>query len=111
MENQVIVEKPKPKYYTDAHRIAQQKYREKNREEYNKSQRDLYVKLHQDEEWKKKFNERSSKNNLSYRQKKREEFIKENPDHIFRGRGRPRKTPLTPLVISNVENMVEINKN
>ena len=100
MENQVTVvveEKPKPKYYTDAHRIAQQKYRDRNREEYNKSQRELYVKLHQDEEWKKKFNERSSKNNLAYRQKKREEFIKENPDFVFRGRGRPRKqTQTTP---------------
>ena len=92
MENLAITEeKPKPKYYTDAHRIAQQKYREKNREEYNKSQRDLYTKLHQDEEWKKKFNERSSKNNFAYRQKKREQFIKENPDYVFKGRGRPRK--------------------
>jgi hypothetical protein len=101
MENLAITEeKPKPKYYTDAHRIAQQKYREKNREEYNKSQRDLYTKLHQDEEWKKKFNERSSKNNLAYRQKKREEFIKENPDHVFKGRGRPRKlTTIEPKAL------------
>jgi len=105
MENQVAVvieEKTKPKYYTEAHRIAQQKYREKNRENYNKSQRELYVKLHQDEEWKKKFNERSNKNNLAYRLKKREEIIKENPDHIFRGRGRPRKIPPTPLIIIEI---------
>jgi hypothetical protein len=109
MDNQAIVEveeKKKPKYYTDAHRIAQQKYRDKNREEYNKSQRELYVKLHQDEEWKKKFNERSSKNNLAYRQKKKEEIIKANPEYVFRPRGRPRKEPKAePL--PTVETVVE----
>ena len=87
-----IPEKPKPKYYTDAHRIAQQKYRAKNREDYNKSQRELYAKLHQDEAWRKKFNEQSAKNNLAARQKKREEILQENPDHVFKKRGRPRKT-------------------
>jgi hypothetical protein len=87
-----IPEKPTPKYYTDAHRIAQQKYRAKNREDYNKSQRELYAKLHQDEAWRKKFNEQSAKNNLAARQKKREEILQENPDHVFKKRGRPRKT-------------------
>jgi hypothetical protein len=87
-------EKPTPKYYTDAHRIAQQKYRAKNREDYNKSQRELYAKLHQDEAWRKKFNEQSAKNNLAARQKKREEILQENPDHVFKKRGRPRKIEL-----------------
>jgi len=87
-------EKPTPKYYTDAHRIAQQKYRAKNRDDYNKSQRELYAKLHQDEAWRKKFNEQSAKNNLVARQKKREEILQENPDHVFKKRGRPRKTEL-----------------
>jgi hypothetical protein len=86
-----IPEKPTPKYYTDAHRIAQQKYRAKNRDDYNKSQRELYTKLHQDEAWRKKFNEQSAKNNLAARQKKREEILQENPDHVFKKRGRPRK--------------------
>jgi hypothetical protein len=59
-----------------------------------------------DEEWKKKFNERSSKNNLAYRQKKREEIIKANPEYVFRGRGRPRKEPKAePL--PTVETVVE----
>lgn len=80
----------KPKYYTDAHREAQQRYREKNRDDYNKSQRELYNKLKEDEEWRKKFNERSSKNNLKYRQRKKEEKMKD-PNFIVKGRGRPRK--------------------
>jgi hypothetical protein len=35
--------------YTQAHKRAQQKYRDKNREEYNESQRKLYEKLSHDE--------------------------------------------------------------
>lgn len=79
------------KKYTEAHRQAQQKYREKNREAYNKSQRELYSKLHQDEEWRAKFNERSKKNNLLYREQKRIKLLEENPNIVFKGRGRPRK--------------------
>jgi hypothetical protein len=82
----------KTKYYTNAHREAQQRYREKNRDEYNKSQRELYNKLKVDAEWKQKFNERSKNNNLIYRQKKREELMKD-PNYVIRGRGRPRKNP------------------
>jgi hypothetical protein len=82
----------KTKYYTNAHREAQQRYREKNRDEYNKSQRELYNKLKEDVEWKQKFNERSKNNNLIYRQKKREELMKD-PNYVIRGRGRPRKNP------------------
>lgn len=76
--------------YTDAHRLAQQKYREKNREAYNASQRELYNKLKQDAEWKNKFNERSAKNNLSYRENKKIKALEVNPNIVFRGRGRPR---------------------
>jgi hypothetical protein len=83
--------------YTDAHRQAQQKYREKNREAYNKSQRELYAKLHQSEEWKNKFNERSAKNNLSYRENKKIKALEANPNIVFRGRGRPRNP--SPIVI------------
>ena len=102
-------ETPKPKYYTDAHRIAQQKYRAKNREDYNKSQRDLYAKLHQDEAWRKKFNEQSAKNNLAARQKKREEILQENPDHVFKKRGRPRKTELPEDEIRQLkQNLIDI---
>lgn len=79
------------KYYTEAHKVAQQRYREKNRDDYNKSQRELYAKLHQDEEWKTKFNDRSKKNNLKYRQLKKEAILKDDPNYVFRGRGRPRK--------------------
>jgi hypothetical protein len=91
MENEILSEKPK--YYNEAHKEAQQRYREKNRDEYNKSQRELYEKLKTDEDWRKKFNERSSKNNLKYRQKKKEELLKD-PNYIQRGRGRPRKQPI-----------------
>lgn len=80
----------KKKYYSQAHREAQQRYREKNRDEYNKSQRELYNKLKEDIEWKQKFNERSAKNNLIYRQRKKEELMKD-PNYVIRGRGRPRK--------------------
>ena len=80
-----------PKYYTDKNRQAQQKYREKNREKYNVSQRELYIRLHQNEEWREMFNERSRRNNLIARQRKREELLKTNPDIVIRGRGRPRK--------------------
>jgi hypothetical protein len=80
----------KKKCYTNAHREAQQRYREKNRDGYNKSQRELYNKLKEDPKWKDKFNERSKNNNLIYRRRKREELMKD-PNCIIRGRGRPRK--------------------
>ena len=98
MENQVVSLTPehfmeKKSKYTDAHRIAQQKYREKNRDAYNKSQRELYDKLKQVEEWKNKFNERSAKNNLLYRENKKVKALEANPNIVFKGRGRPRKLP------------------
>ena len=76
--------------YTDAHKKAQQKYRDKNREEYNESQRKFYEKKKVDEDWKKKFNERSKENNKIYRLKKREEKLN-NPTYEPKPRGRPRK--------------------
>lgn len=89
-EMMTIVVECKKKCYTNAHREAQQRYREKNREEYNKSQRELYNKLKEDPKWKEKFNERSKNNNLIYRQRKREELMKDT-NFVIRGRGRPRK--------------------
>jgi hypothetical protein len=82
--------------YTPAHREAQQRYREKNRDDYNRLQRELYSRLRENEEWKKKFNERSAKNNLVYRDKKRIALM-EDPNYVVRGRGRPRKTEKTTL--------------
>jgi len=76
--------------YTEAHKKAQQKYREKNRAEYNEQQRKLYEKMKQDEDWKKKFNERSKENNKVYRLKKKEEKLN-NPNYEQKKRGRPRK--------------------
>jgi hypothetical protein len=90
-ENGILSETKINKYYTEAHKEAQQRYRDKNRELYNKSQRELYAKLRQDKEWIAKFNERSAKNNISYRKNKKEKILAENPNFVFRGRGRPRK--------------------
>jgi len=94
MENEnveVIEETIKKKYYTDKHREAQQRYREKNRDKYNEFQRNLYEKLHLKEEWKEKFNERSKRNNLIYRLKNKEKIMND-PLYIPKKRGRPRKT-------------------
>lgn len=80
----------KKKYYTEKHKQAQQRYREKNRDKYNEFQRGLYEKLHATDEWKTKFNERSKKNNLIYRNKKKE-ILLNDPSYIPKKRGRPRK--------------------
>ena len=76
--------------YTPAHKRAQQKYRDKNREEYNERQRKIYEKLSQDEEWKKKFNERSKVNNQKYREKLIEQKLND-PDYKTKKIGRPKK--------------------
>lgn len=80
----------KNKIYNAKHREAQQRYREKNRDKYNEFQRALYQRLHESEEWKTRFNERSKKNNLIYRNKKKEELLKD-PSYVAKKRGRPRK--------------------
>ena len=76
--------------YTEAHKKAQQKYRDKNREEYNESQRKFYEQKKVDEDWKKKFNTRSKENNKIYRLKKRQEKLND-PTYVPKPRGRPRK--------------------
>lgn len=95
--NTTPIEVIKKTTYNNAHRLAQQKYREKNREAYNASQRELYNKLKQDAEWKNKFNERSAKNNLSYRENKKVKALELNPNIVFRGRGRPRNIPVESI--------------
>ena len=75
--------------YTQAHRKAQQKYREKFPEKYCEIQRKLYEDKKQDEEWKKKFNERSRINNKKYREKKNKEILEAGGS--IKPRGRPRK--------------------
>ena len=76
--------------YTPAHLKAQNKYREKNREKYNESQRLLYEKKIQEEEWQKHYLERSRLNNKKWRDKKKEEMI-ERGEYIEKKRGRPNK--------------------
>lgn len=78
------------KTYTEAHKISQQKYRKKYPEKYCELQRKIYEKNKNDEEWRKKFNERSRINNAKYREKKKQEKL-ENPDIVVKKRGRPRK--------------------
>ena len=78
------------KTYTHAHKLAQQRYRQKNPDAYCERQRKLYDKLKDDEEWKLKFNERAKLNNAKYREKKREEKMAD-PNYIAKKRGRPRK--------------------
>jgi len=87
----ILNEENRPKYYTDAHRKAQQKYREKNRDDYNKSQLELYNKSKQNEEWRIRYNERQRKYNAEYRERIKKELMN-NPDYVVRGRGRPKKT-------------------
>jgi len=87
--NEVLGDIQKKSTYTDAHRKAQQRYREKYPEKYCKLQRDLYERKKQDEEWKKKFNERSKIHNKKYRDKKNQEIIEAGGQ--IKPRGRPRK--------------------
>jgi hypothetical protein len=88
----LIIGTGKSKYYTSAQKKALQKYREKNRAEYNKQQRELYDKAKEDADWKKKFNARSKENNKKYREKKKQEKLND-PSYIPKKRGRPRKDP------------------
>lgn len=93
---QDVVIKKKVKY-TDAHRRAQAKYREKFPEKYRELQRSIYDRLKQNEEWKKKFNEKNKESQKKYREKKREELL--NQGIVIKPRGRPRKD----VVKENVE--------
>lgn len=88
LENEIVTSEKKTTY-TDAHRKAQQRYREKYPEKYCKLQRDLYERKKVDDEWRKKFNERSKIHNKKYRLKKNQEIIEAGG--IIKKRGRPRK--------------------
>jgi len=85
-ERIIIVKKSK---YTDAHRRAQAKYREKFPEKYHAIQHKVYEKKKDDPEWKAKWNEICKKNNKQYRDRKKAEQLAlgvEPPK-----RGRPKK--------------------
>jgi hypothetical protein len=89
--------------YTQAHRKAQQKYREKFPEKYNEVQRKLYDDKKQDDEWKKKFNERSKLNNKKYREKKLQERIESGLE--LKPKGRPRKVK-QEIIDVKIDNLV-----
>jgi hypothetical protein len=91
-EIKVEEEVAKKTTYTDAHRKAQQRYREKYPEKYCELQRKLYERKKLDEEWKKKFNERSKIHNKKYREKKNQAIIEGGGE--IKPRGRPRKNIL-----------------
>jgi hypothetical protein len=91
--------------YTQAHKKAQQRYREKFPEKYNDAQRKLYDDKKKDEEWKQKFNERSRLNNQKYREKKKKEIIESGG--MIKGKGRPRKIKpeIIDVPIMNIDNI------
>jgi len=96
--------------YTQAHRKAQQKYREKFPEKYNEAQRKLYDDKKKDDEWKKRFNERSKINNKKYREKKNKEILLNGGE--LKPKGRPRKVvqEVIDVPISNIDNIEEVKK-
>jgi len=93
------------KTYTQAHRKAQQRYREKYPDKYCETQRKLYDEKKKDEEWKKKFNERARLNNEKYRNKKKEEMLAQGIE--IKKRGRPRKQKNEDLIANDSDE--EIN--
>lgn len=88
--------------YTPAHLKAQNKYREKNREKYNESQRILYEKMIQEEEWRNHYLERSRVNNKKYRDKKKEALI-QSGEYVEKKRGRPRKADEVVLETKDIK--------
>jgi len=69
------------------------------------TQKKFYERKKQDEEWKKKFNERSKTNNKIYRDKLKEELIKNGGE--IKKRGRPKKQNVNINTIKkNVENVI-----
>jgi hypothetical protein len=88
--NEIVEVQKKKVKYSPAHLKAQNKYREKNREKYNESQRQLYEKKKQEDEWKQHYLERSRVNNRKYREKKKQEQI-DSGVYVEKKRGRPRK--------------------
>ena len=94
--------------YSQAHRRAQQKYREKFPEKYCEIQRKLYDERKTDEEWKKRFNERSRINNKKYREKRNQAIIEAGG--VIKARGRPRKEKEEKVEPVNVgiQNIIEL---
>jgi len=97
--------------YTQAHRKAQQKYREKFPEKYCEIQRKLYEDKKKDEEWKKKFNERSRINNKKYRDKKNKEVLEAGGEIKKRGRPRKVKEEVVEPVDVPVQNVIAVYDN
>jgi hypothetical protein len=87
--------------YSPSCRVAQQKYRDKYPDKYCALQRKLYQNKKTDEEWKKKYNERSKVNNAKYREKKMKEFIESGG--VVKPKGRPKKV-VKDAVIEEWEN-------
>jgi hypothetical protein len=94
--------------YSQAHRRAQQKYREKFPEKYCEIQRKLYDERKTDEEWKKRFNERSRINNKKYREKRNQAILEAGGS--IKARGRPRKEKEEKVEPEKVEiqNVIEL---
>lgn len=97
-ENPII--EIKKNTYTPACRKAQQKYREKFPEKYCALQRKLYQDKKSDDEWKKKFNERSKVNNAKYRDKKMKEFLEAGGE--VKPKGRPKKI-IKDVVVDGIQ--------
>jgi hypothetical protein len=93
--------------YSQAHRRAQQKYREKFPEKYCEIQRKLYDERKTDDEWKKRFNERSRINNKKYREKRNQGILEAGG--TIKARGRPRKEKVEEPVNIGIQNIIELN--
>ena len=76
-------------HYTDAHRRAQQKYRDKNREQYNESQKKVYERIKNDDDRREQHNKISRDNQRKYAEIKKQERISKGEP--MRPRGRPKK--------------------
>jgi hypothetical protein len=92
--------------YSQAHRRAQQKYREKFPEKYCEIQRKLYDERKTDEEWKKRFNERSRINNKKYREKRNQAILEAGGE--IKPRGRPRKEKVEEPINIAIQNLIEL---
>ena len=91
--------------YTEASRLAQQKYREKYPEKYCELQKKVYNDNKANEEWRKHFNERSAKNNKIWRDKRNAEIIANGG--TIRPKGRPKKVVIPVGELSNNVVVVE----
>ena len=98
----VITDEKRKSYYTPAQKRANIKYRETHRAQYNESQRKLFEKYKQDEDWVKKRNEMAKHYNKKHAERRASDKITaakaeavakgvEYVPEVKRGRGRPRK--------------------